>query len=257
MALLGFCFLSLPATAQKFKIGFSLAATNHTWTVANANVPEINRNTIGLSGLAAPEIATYTRRWGFQLGLPILLQFQDEISLSSGLFLTQKNLGSSINRNSFELEEQIDLEMTAYYFKIPVELRYTIPLNKKQSVFIGGGVYLGLGLGGDYSAQIDVLRYTGEFEGIEDREIFGSVDFTTGIDQGNVTEYVVSTAYFLNFIDVGLSFNLGYQWGKFYTRAAYDFGLIDTDPVFLINIVDETVTNRYNRTFILEVGCYF
>jgi hypothetical protein len=56
---------------------------------------------------------------------------------------------------------------------------------------------------------------------------------------------------------VGFSFNVGYQFGEFYTRAAYDLGLIDRDPVFTLNIVDDTVTNRYNRTFILEVGYYF
>ena len=249
---------ALSAEAQNFEIGVSLGATANSWYVSNTFAyPEINRNSIGISGVAANETATYQYNWGLDLGFPVKIAILEPVALHSGLFLSQKNIRSSINRNSPELEESIELDMSTYLLRMPLSLGYRFELGEHQSLSPNLGAYLAIGLGGDYTAEVNVESYTGEASGIEDRQVQGAVTYSTGIDEDNAPEYIFSNSYYLNLIDLGFHFGLKYRYRKAELSAAFNMGLVDTDPAILLNIIDDTQTNRYNRTLLLTAAYYF
>jgi hypothetical protein len=245
------------AQGQTWQLGLRLGATANSWQVSNTFAyPEVNNNTVGISGTLAPETATYQYRWGVDFGLAVKYEISAPWHVLSGLYFSQKNLASAIERSATQITETIALEMSTYHIQIPVRVGYAINTGKNQKLIPQIGGYLSAGLGGDYTAQIEVQEYTGELPGIESRTELGAVNYVNSINDQNATEYVFSNTYFLNRIDFGLQLGGSYIFKDFFVSAYYSVGIVDTDPVILI-FNQNNVTNRYNRTLTLAVGYFF
>lgn len=128
-----FLFAALPASAQSIRIApeVGLQMSNQTWKVA-AGGGGLNLGSIKVVGNVRPGL-----RAGVSIDAPLSRYF----SLQPGVFYSQ--------RGTNEIGGNVDIRVD--YVEIPVNLLLKGPIGRAR-LFIGGGPYLAIGVGGKISS---------------------------------------------------------------------------------------------------------
>ncbi|OAV63760.1 hypothetical protein Barb6_03566 [Bacteroidales bacterium Barb6] len=176
---------------------------------------------------------------GFKIGAGVDYAILDNLSLQSGLFLSQKGAKYEEKDN----EGKYTVTYSPLYLEIPVLAAFKFPVADNVKLSVSAGPYLAYGLGG--KAKI---------EGSND-VIKGSVDANL-FSKTELNGENISNAPLKRF-DAGLAFGAGAEIGKFLVSLNYDLGLAN---IYTNKTNDEGDNKKYslkNSGIWLGVGYKF
>jgi hypothetical protein len=129
---------------------------------------------------------------------------------------TQKGNFYSNETIFIDAGKQVSLKLN--YLETLFDVGKTIKLNKNQSIQVGGGIYVGLGIGGVEKGFEESLSGR--------KDVNRKIDFT--FDNGNGYKPTYRP------IDAGLTFNVQYQYKKYGVFLRYSKGLLNRESIGLI-----------------------
>jgi len=169
---------------------------------------------------------------GFKFGVLGEYSFSEYFALEPGLLFTQR--GFKIDESASEGGYTLSLKSTLNinYLSIPLNLKFSYPVNEDFKVFAFTGPYVGFALSGKISAEGKVTG-PGVNESAKESE-------TINIGSGDEE---------IRMLDLGWNFGAGVEYKGIFLRAQYNLGLANTS-----NPDKETTKNR---NFGISVGYMF
>ena len=151
-------------------------------------------------------------------------------------------LGSKIDEDMEGVK--VKAKASVNYIQLPVQANIQYPINKKVTVGLGVGPYLGLALGGRIKTET-------EFLGVKETETF-TIKSKGSLSDSDVakekTDYVKP-------LDFGLVIAPFVQFGGFQLSLNYNMGLTDTSPKYKDKVYGGI--NAYNTSYGLSLAYFF
>lgn len=171
----------------------------------------------------------------FQIGVQWRKKFVEDLvdgrlAISANLNLVQRGTDWSYQLRDDNLALNAQRKIRAFYLHVPLNLLYELPISWNEGNFyLGGGGYMGLGLGGYYREATEVIRNTTDLNFREGRSLAG-VQNVSSIDRSNVSQVAASDQLYLNLFDVGSRLSAGWRGKQMEFELSYMRGLISLDP---------------------------
>ncbi|HEY8688261.1 MAG TPA: porin family protein [Chitinophagaceae bacterium] len=172
----------------------------------------------------------------FQIAVLTDLSLEKHLIIETGLIFNGKGGKTEISKPVVLWENSTSKPI---YLEVPVNLIYSQDLVRNFKIFVGGGPYVSLGIGGKN-------KYSGNDGDIISHPYSGNKIITYGKDNQNYE----GTYNRLTPIDFGLNTTAGIQYKKLQLYFNYGFGMQDVKPK------DSHENMGKNRTLTFGVG-YF
>ncbi len=193
-------------------------------------------------------------RFGITAGISYLKKINRSLSFESGIYYKEKGQrikstgkfatfidGTSANLEEFE-KYKID------YIQVPVSLNF----NLNRNIHLSTGVYLARSINGVYSKK-------STFYEPQTKNIVKEYYFEEEMLQGN--EYPIgafgSTEKRYKKFDYGLSFSLGYNFGKLLIKSEFDLGLTTALEISTQAMFNSERSELKNRSLSINLIYYF
>lgn len=203
----------------------------------------------------APEESLETSlKRGFQLGVQWRKKFiedllQGRLAFSVNVNLVQRGTNWKYRLRDDNLALDAQRNIRAFYLHLPLNLLYELPLTWNEGNFyLGGGAYMGLGLGGYYRETTEVIRNNTDLNFREGESLAG-VQNVSSIDRSNVSRVAASDQIYLNLLDLGGRFSAGWRGQRMEFEINFLRGLMSLDPPVRILGVSLQQRNTYHQSF--------
>lgn len=195
---------------------------------------------------------TYQPSWrpGIELSFNFDIPLEERFSLHTGIALIQKGFGLRQTFRQDSLDYRLDFDVRSFYLQLPIAMRYRLPFDQRRWSLLGG-LYLGLGLGGEFEAPVHILRNETGQNFAEDN-IIGGVEFVSSINQGNIFEVDRSDNLYFRIFDLGPLLGAAYERGPWRLLLRFEMGILDINPPFNFIGVEHNF-RRFNRSLVFMV----
>jgi hypothetical protein len=175
----------------------------------------------------------------FNLGLISRFGISKVVDLESGLIFEGR--GSKAETYFNNGNDYVKSKFNPLYLEVPLNLIVNFPLDKKTSIFLNGGPYIAMGVGGKskIDTKIGVLTSTSE----SNIKFSNDDPFTSQQDDAAYDK--------LKRFDFGVNFGGGFDLGDVIIKANYGFGLAKINSTQSNNTANDK--NKY-RTISISVG---
>lgn len=238
--LLSFAFLISSQLFCQLQFGFRAGATISRITDRNLAGSSINFSNDYYSGI----------NFGFFSDL----ELSEKTRLELGLDITQRGFKETSSFESDSLAYIQEVEMNFFYLRIPLSLKYNFTVGK-LNFCAKSGLYLGIGTGGRYEANPNIYRNRTGIDYLNEPYERGVI-FVSSLHSQNLANAFYGSDYYLNRLDYGATFGLGYRYKNLLLEAGYDLGLQNLVPPSAVPIYDPNL-RYYNRSFLITAGIYF
>lgn len=168
----------------------------------------------------------------FQLGVRIDIPLTKELHLQPGAFYAKKGFSQ---KGGWLTSEKSSFSVRVTYVEVPINLLYK-PSFAAEKLSLGAGFYVGLGTGGHWESEENIL--IGDIMLSETR---GNVRFKEDFMDGGFGEYLYGKPW-----DYGTSFLMGYEFLKQVTLLAnVRWGIRNLEPK-LNNLPTEGKKKNYS-----------
>tara|TARA_R110002050_G_scaffold274159_1_gene418484 strand:+ start:2189 stop:2833 length:645 start_codon:yes stop_codon:yes gene_type:complete len=137
---------------------------------------------------------------GFHIGASTNIKIAKNLNFQPGLSFQSKGTKEDISNFGFSQKTSVNL----YYLEIPLNLVGNFEINKKLSVYVSAGPYIGFGLSGNSESVINVL---GVVESTDEKIVWGTnferLDFGLGLGTGlKYQNYLIGLSYDYGFANI-------------------------------------------------------
>lgn len=214
-----------------FLLGAVLVTNN---SMAQVSVgPKIGLNLSQIHGNDEAELPAPKNKVGFQVGGMLHAQFNDYFAIRPELLFN--NIGSKFESKNASSTININ------YLSLPINFVGQYPISDKFKIQGFAGPYAALGLGGTFKTKSP----SGDLEG------------TIKMKKDPLTN---SDDFYLNSLDFGFNFGLGFQFSSFVFTANYGLGLTNLLPHYKDSYYEDQRGEHgkiYNRNFTFGVAYLF
>lgn len=159
---------------------------------------------------------------GYHIGATMDFALFDDMSLQTGLLFTRKGFNNDLEEGFFGDDPVDGYDRNFYhYLEIPIHVAYKI-----NSFQLYAGPYVALGLGGknkyEYTEEFNGMKFTESGE-LKLKPAYGKLTESDFDDLEDDEDYI-------NGLDMGINFGVGYQTGPVLINAGYSLGLTNLTP---------------------------
>lgn len=176
----------------------------------------------------------------FQAGIFAKLYVHNNWYLKGNFIYNQK--GNFHNETNHIADDGKKVTIRLNYLEVSIDAGYTIKVNAKQSIHIGSGPYLAYGINGTEKGNKTSLSWP--------LQIDKKIDFVNRGTQGGTNMEIKQ-------IDVGVNFNIQYQYKNYGLFINYGLGLVNRETYGRSFNRVATVGLSYNFIFKKRgTGCF-
>lgn len=199
---------------------------------------------------------------GFNIGYDVLYSINKNLGIKTGIELSKKGAKIEYSEKevdgNYKFENEAKVNVKAFYFEVPITVRYQINFSDELNVFTDEGFYLAFGAFG--KSKVDTY-YCEEYRGEKDSDS-GSEKFNTfkpkftdkDEDWEDITEFDKGLKRF----DFGIKYGIGVSYKQFSLSFNYSLGLMNTLPdkikVTETEIIDGELDDSYSESISLKDG---
>lgn len=215
-------------------IASGITANSQTYIQGGANLANITKTANG-------QTEKNNMLTTFNVGILSRFDLSHTIDLESGVLYSGKGSKAETYYTSGTSDNYVKTTFNPFYIEVPLNLVVRIPLPSKLNLFVYGGPYAAIGVGGKSTSESKIIGVSGSSE--NNIKYSNDDPFTSRQDDAAYNK--------LKRFDFGLNAGAGFDLGKAILKVNYGYGLTKINSTEGSNSVDDK--NKY-RTVSLSLG---